>query len=259
MLTPEILLTIKLNGILFADPRRIELLRQIKNCHSINQAAKLANVSYKTAWDNIDAMTKVSPQPLLERNIGGKNGGGTQLTVYAERLLQLYELTTQLQEKAFAILHDQNISLDNLLIATAHSSLQSSARNQFFGEVISYQQQGIQTLVKIHIEGLEQAITASITAQSYQRLKLHPGKEVMLMVKAPWVKLFPLESLTNKQKLNYFIGTVISTTQNQAHQEVVVQLGENLSCCATTEHIFTSGDKVHLHINPEQIILSTLY
>lgn len=65
MLDTEILLTIKLNNILFADPRRIELLRQIKQIGSINQAAKLAGVSYKTAWDNIDAMTKISPKPLL--------------------------------------------------------------------------------------------------------------------------------------------------------------------------------------------------
>lgn len=259
MLNPEILLTIKLNGILFADPRRIELLRQIKICNSINQAAKLANVSYKTAWDNIDAMSKISPQPLLERNIGGKNGGGTQLTIYAERLLQLYELTTQLQEKAFAILHDQDIPLDSLLVATAHSSLQSSARNQFFGEVISYQDLGVQTLVKIHIEGLEQAITASITAQSYQRLKLHQGKEVMLMVKAPWIKLLSPEQVHNNQTPNRFIGTISSTTQNQTNQEVVVQFGENLSCCATTEHTFKPEEKVCLQIDPEQIILATLY
>lgn len=49
MLSSEILLTIKLNEQLFADPRRIELLRQIQKIGSISQAAKLADVSYKTA------------------------------------------------------------------------------------------------------------------------------------------------------------------------------------------------------------------
>ena len=109
MLDAEILLTIKLQDTLFADPRRIELLRQIKQIGSINQAAKLAGVSYKTAWDNIDAMTKISPKPLLERSTGGKQGGGTQLTSYAERLLQLYDLLQHTQKRAFDILHEENI------------------------------------------------------------------------------------------------------------------------------------------------------
>ena len=79
-------------------------------------------------------MNKISPKPLLERNIGGKNGGGTSLTTYAERLLQLYDLLEQTQEHAFHILQDETIPLNSPLSATAKFSLQSSARNQFFGD-----------------------------------------------------------------------------------------------------------------------------
>ena len=70
----EILLTIKLHQELFIDPKRVRLLKEIKECGSINQAAKNAKVSYKSAWDHLEAMNKISPKPLLERNIGGKNG-----------------------------------------------------------------------------------------------------------------------------------------------------------------------------------------
>ena len=77
----EILLTIKLHQELFIDPKRVRLLKEIKECGSINQAAKNAKVSYKSAWDHLEAMNKISPKPLLERNIGGKNGGGTSLTL----------------------------------------------------------------------------------------------------------------------------------------------------------------------------------
>lgn len=45
----EILLTLKLRQQLFADPRRIELLKQIRATGSIMQGAKLAGVSYKSA------------------------------------------------------------------------------------------------------------------------------------------------------------------------------------------------------------------
>ena len=45
----EILLTLKLQGTLFADPRRISLLKQIAQTGSISQGAKLAGISYKSA------------------------------------------------------------------------------------------------------------------------------------------------------------------------------------------------------------------
>ena len=80
ILDSEILLSIKLQQQLFVDPKRIRLLKEIQECGSINQAAKNANVSYKSAWDHLQAMHDISPKPLLTRNTGGKHGGGTQLT-----------------------------------------------------------------------------------------------------------------------------------------------------------------------------------
>ena len=72
----EILLTIKLHQELFIDPKRVRLLKEIKECGSIKSGSqKMQKVSYKSAWDHLEAMNKISPKPLLERNIGGKNGG----------------------------------------------------------------------------------------------------------------------------------------------------------------------------------------
>ena len=61
----EILLTIKLQNALFIDPKRIRLLKEIQACGSINQAAKNAQVSYKSAWDHLEAMNNISPKPLI--------------------------------------------------------------------------------------------------------------------------------------------------------------------------------------------------
>ena len=72
MKNTEILLTIKLQQELFIDPKRVRLLKEIQQCGSINQAAKNAKVSYKSAWDHLEAMNKISPRPLLERNTGEK-------------------------------------------------------------------------------------------------------------------------------------------------------------------------------------------
>lgn len=129
----EILLTLKLQGSLFADPRRIALLKQIKATGSISQGAKLAGISYKSAWDAINEMNQLTDDILVDRATGGKGGGGTTLTHYGDRLLQLYDLLAQIQQKAFDVLKEDNLPLDSLLAAISRFSLQTSARNQFLG------------------------------------------------------------------------------------------------------------------------------
>ena len=63
-----------------AGQDRIELLACIAETGSISKAAKAAGMSYKTAWDAVDAMNSSSDQPLVERAAGGRGGGGTRLT-----------------------------------------------------------------------------------------------------------------------------------------------------------------------------------
>ena len=92
----EILLTLKLQQRLFADPRRIALLKQIDQTGSISQGAKHAGISYKSAWDAINEMNQLSEHPLVDRATGGKGGGGAVLTRYGQRLIQLYDLLAQM-------------------------------------------------------------------------------------------------------------------------------------------------------------------
>ncbi|EIJ68805.1 TOBE domain-containing protein [Pasteurella bettyae] len=257
MLNTEILLTIKLNQTLFVDPKRVRLLKEIQKCNSINQAAKNAKVSYKSAWDHLEAMNQISPKPLLERNVGGKNGGGTVLTTYAERLLQLYDLLEQTQDKAFAILKDESIPLDNLLTATARFSLQSSARNQLFGKVSKLTIDGVRCWVEIQINGLGQPLVASITEKSAVRLKLFLGKEVMVMIKAPWVKTQREEP---EDKLNHFKSTVSSILDKGDVEEIELSLNNEMDFCATclkSENVKLNETR-WLYIDPEQIVLATL-
>lgn len=68
----EILLTLKLQQKLFADPRRISLLKHIALSGSISQGAKDAGISYKSAWDAINEMNQLSEHILVERATGGK-------------------------------------------------------------------------------------------------------------------------------------------------------------------------------------------
>ncbi|OPL22087.1 molybdenum-dependent transcriptional regulator, partial [Morganella morganii] len=56
----DILLTLKSEGHLFADPRRISLLKQVRATGSLSQGAELAGISYKSAWDAINEINQLA-------------------------------------------------------------------------------------------------------------------------------------------------------------------------------------------------------
>ena len=74
----------------FLGDTRICLLEAIEQHGSISQAAKAVPLSYKAAWDAVDAMNNLSEEPLVLRMAGGKHGGGTQLTEYGRKVVALY-------------------------------------------------------------------------------------------------------------------------------------------------------------------------
>src|SRR5512146_811838 len=74
----------------FGRGRRF-LLEAIDRCGSINQAAKEINISYRKAWGYIKAMEERLGFKLIERQTGGRNGGGATLTRDAKEFLKKYE------------------------------------------------------------------------------------------------------------------------------------------------------------------------
>ena len=178
----EILLTLKLQQRLFADPRRIALLKQIDQTGSISQGAKHAGISYKSAWDAINEMNQLSEQPLVDRATGGKGGGGAVLTRYGQRLIQLYDLLAQIQQKAFDVLSDDDaLPLDSLLAAISRFSLQTSARNQWFGTITGRDRQQVQQHVEVLLADGKTRLNVAITAQSAEKLGLDEGQEVLVL------------------------------------------------------------------------------
>jgi formylmethanofuran dehydrogenase subunit E len=82
----------------FGRGRRF-LLEAIETYGSINRAAKEINISYRKAWGYIKAMEERLNMKLVERQTGGKNGGGAVLTEDARKFLRNYEaLESGMQE-----------------------------------------------------------------------------------------------------------------------------------------------------------------
>lgn len=256
----EILLTLKLQQRLFADPRRIELLRQVRHTGSISQGAKLAGISYKSAWDAINEMNQLADESLVDRSTGGKGGGGAVLTPYGERLIQLYELLAQIQQKAFDVLKEDSLPLDSLLAAISRFSLQTSARNQFFGTVVERTHQTVQQHIDILLADGKTQIRAAITEQSADRLALTPGKEVLVLIKAPWITLgFNAENSHNALR-----GEVISIQHGEKNSEVLVKLPSSETLCATVPNTemdklaLKTGQTVFAQFDDDKVIIATL-
>jgi molybdate transport system regulatory protein len=91
----------------FLGDTRIRLLEAIAQRGSISQAAKAVPLSYKAAWDAIDAMNNLAPKPLVIRTTGGKHGGGTELTTYGRRLIAFYRALEEEHRAALARLTER--------------------------------------------------------------------------------------------------------------------------------------------------------
>ena len=83
-------LTLEMLGEPFLLEKRIELLHAIAENGSISKAAKAVPMSYKSAWEAVDVMNTLSPEPIVYRETGGKDGGGTTVTSYGKKLLENY-------------------------------------------------------------------------------------------------------------------------------------------------------------------------
>ena len=257
----EILLTLKLQQRLFADPRRISLLKQIAQTGSISQGAKNAGISYKSAWDAINEMNQLSEQSLVDRATGGK-GGGAVLTRYGQRLIQLYDLLAQIQQKAFDVLSDDDaLPLDSLLAAISRFSLQTSARNQWFGTVTQRDHQQVQQHVEVLLADGTTRLKVAITAQSGERLGLDEGKEVLVLLKAPWVNV-TRDPTVAAEADNQLACRISHIQRGEGQCEVLMALPDGQTLCATlplTEaQALEEGADVIAFFNADRIIVATL-
>jgi molybdate transport system regulatory protein len=71
-------------------PGRIELLETIAETGSIRQAALRMGMSYRAAWNAVDAMNKRMGKVLVTRLAGGRSGGGALITEDGLKLIKTF-------------------------------------------------------------------------------------------------------------------------------------------------------------------------
>lgn len=75
---------------LVIGPGKVDLLEHVRDTGSISAAGRRMKMSYKRAWDLIDAMNRHFVEPVVETSKGGAGGGGAKLTAMGEEVIERY-------------------------------------------------------------------------------------------------------------------------------------------------------------------------
>ena len=160
-----------------ANPRWMALLASVDGVRvPITAAAKAAGLSYKAAWDAIDAMNNLARQ--ARRRDGGRRQGRRwreALGATRQNLLDTYRMSRQRKR---AVSRGSNSTLkhaDRDLRVLGRLSMRTSARNQWSGKVAKIRRGAVNDEVEIKLAGGDR-IVAMITHESVENLGLEVGR-----------------------------------------------------------------------------------
>ena len=220
-----------------ASERRIRLLEAIAEHGSITRAAKAVPLSYKAAWDALDAMNNLAERALVERTTGGRQGGGTRLTDAGRELVAMYRAVEGEQQRALDRLKPPGPRTRALAPNDAKQwqmqlrrlAVRTSARNQVAGTVAALRQSQVSAEVCIALDAQTQ-IVAGVTRESANALGLALGSQVLALVKASSVLLVRGEVQSSAR--NHLTGSVSRIVAGASGAEVTLALPAGRSVTA---------------------------
>lgn len=93
-------------------PGKAALLEAIQGCGSISAAAKMLDMSYRRAWQLVEAMNNAFSQPVVVANKGGAGGGGAMVTAHGLQVLAVYR---EVERSVDALIESQHPQFEILL------------------------------------------------------------------------------------------------------------------------------------------------
>lgn len=245
----------------FLGNERIALLEKIDLYGSITKAARAVGISYKTAWDTINAINNLSEKPLCIRTAGGKSGGGTTLTPEGRDVVRRYRIIQEEHDKYLANLEDKmaDVDIHGLYKLLKRISMKVSPRNVFPGTVKKIIRGEVKSEVTVELKNAE--LTAVITNDSVDSLALKVGSGIYAVIKANSVIIGHGSEDTKISVRNRFVGEVVSITQGTIETELDVELiGGNVISAAITNECARSlnlkeGDEVVAMFKASSVIL----
>jgi len=226
--------------------KRLRLLEAIATTGSLTAAAELIGVSYKTAWNHLREMNRLSGDTLVETSSGGASGGGSRLSTKGEELLSLLRIQR---------------SRSRHHLAEQAPALRFSARNQLAAKINAISSSGVIARVDLSIAGV--ALHSHITRSSIDRLGLSRGGGVFAIIKASALDLLPPEAPAPGGDINCLPARIARCESSANGREIELSLGEGVML--TVARPFDPSEEAWIYqdaelqvlIQPEEIMLAT--
>jgi len=235
---------------------RVALLEAVDELGSITAAAKRLGLSYRAAWDALQALNNLFDAPVMEATAGGKAGGVARLTPRGRAVVRAFhrvqaELDATLS-RLEGLLSEENLSWT--------LGMKTSARNALRGRITAVRCVDVSAEVALLVApGVE--ITATLTRQSLEDLGLEPGRDAIALVKAGFVTLNTDPAATPAVP-NRIAGKVASREDGAATSEIVLDIAAGKTLVASLPKTeaealeIRPGLAIWALIEPAQIILA---
>lgn len=234
---------------------RMALVEAVDELGSISAAARRVGLSYKGAWDAIQALNNLFDAPLVTAAPGGRSGGAAQVTPRGRAALAAFRRVQVEMDAALAKL-DQGMGADVFWSL----GMKTSARNALRGHVARITPGTVSAEVTLRLaDGLD--IVATITAQSVEDLGLAEGVPAIALIKSSFIVLAKGEGLRTSAR-NQIAGVVASREDGAVNSEIRLDIGagKTLTATVTLESAgsleLAVGDRVTALIKAPHVILA---
>ncbi|HSR74398.1 MAG TPA: TOBE domain-containing protein [Sulfurovum sp.] len=221
-------LTSKLNLEMLGQPflleKRIELLYAIERYGSISKAAKAVPMSYKSAWEAVDTMNSLSPEPIVCRETGGKDGGGTTITQYGKTLLENYAVLKEEHRRFLERLSELTDIQSGSFKTIGRLAMQISARNQIQAEVVSVESKNVNAKIHLKLKS-GQVLVSVITKEAVENLQIEVNQTVTAIFKSNTVFLSGLQEVMSVD--NRLEGRVAQIAIDDENAKITVDIGNH--------------------------------
>lgn len=231
-----------LGGEVLGGEQRMGLLRAIAEQGSITHAALAVGLSYKGAWNAIEAMHRLAGEPLVERSTGGRGGGGTRLTPYGTRLVERFEQIDAAHQRFMKLLDNESVDLDKNFSLLRILNMKTSARNQFVGTVTSVRSGAVNDEIELTLSGGPR-IVAVVTRDSTASLGLRTNMSALALIKASSVLIATDLEGARLSARNQLPGTVSVLTPGAVNAEVTIDIdgGGSITAIVTQGSVKSLG------------------
>lgn len=210
---------------------RIRLLEQVIRLGSITKAAQEVGISYKGAWEALNAVNNLLPRPAVIAQAGGRRGGGAIVTDDGKALIAAFHQMEAQMERVAALFPAGGTTLDAPELLR-RLGMRTTARNAFRCRVEEIRLGGVNAEIGLRLS--ERAtLTALITVESLRDLGIGLGQDVTALVASSFVVVAEGGEEPRATTRNRLSGIVSRRTDGPVSSELCLDLGDGKTIAAT--------------------------